>query len=263
MNLGLNGKIALVAAASQGLGKASALSIAREGARVVICSRREREITETAREIAAETGAEVVPMVADLAKPDDIRHLTSETVKRFGAIHILVNNAGGPPAGGLLDLSDADWEKAHQLTLMSTVRLTREVLPRMVAQKWGRIITIVSITAKQPITELLLSSAIRPGLLGLTRILATQYAKDNITINAVCPGNVLTKRQEELSRIRAADRHMTFEEYLADGARAIPTGRLGRPEEIGDVVAFLASEQASYINGESLLVDGGLAKGIH
>ncbi len=263
MNFGLNGKIALVAAASQGLGKAAALSLAREGARVVVCSRREQEIAAAAREIATDTGAEVLPMVADVTNAGDIRRMVAETVKRLGTVHVLVNNAGGPPAGGLMDLSDADWEKAHQLTLMSTVRLTREVLPRMVAQHWGRIITIVSISAKQPIPELLLSSAIRPGILGLTRILATQYAKDNITVNAICPGNVLTKRQEELSRARAADRHMSFEEYLTDSARAIPAGRLGRPEEIGDVAAFLASEQASYINGESLLVDGGLAKGIH
>ena len=263
MDFGLKGKIAIVAAASQGLGKASARSLAREGACVVICSRREKEIGDAAREIARETGVEVVPIVADVTKSTDIKALVEETVRRFGNVHVLVNNAGGPPAGGLMDLTDEDWKRAHYLTLMSTVRLTREVLPHMIAGRWGRIITIVSISAKQPITELLLSSTIRPGILGLTRVLATQHANDNITVNTVCPGNVLTKRQEELSRARAAQRNMTFEQYLEEAARSIPTGRLGRPEEIGDVVAFLASEKASYINGANLLVDGGLAKGIH
>jgi 3-oxoacyl-[acyl-carrier protein] reductase len=145
---------------------------------------------------------------------------------------------------------------------MSVVRLTRAVLPIMTAQRWGRVITIVSIAAKQPINELLLSSAIRPGILGLTKVLSNLHAKDNITVNTVCPGSILTKRQEDLAHARAAQKNLTMEQYFAETAAAIPAGRLGRPEELGSVVAFLASEQASYVNGINVLVDGGAAKGI-
>ena len=263
MNLGLKNKIAIVTAASQGLGKASALALAQEGATVVICSRRQKEITETANEIQKATNATVIPLVADVAKPEDIERLAAETKQRFGTVHVLVNNAGGPPTGDILSLKDKDWQKGHDLTLMSMVRLTRAVLPMMIQQRWGRIITITSIAAKQPINELLLSSAIRPGILGLTKVLANQYAKDNITVNTVCPGNVLTKRQEELATSRAAAKNISMEQYLKETAGAIPAGRLGRPEEIGNVIAFLASEQASYVNGVNMLVDGSAAKGIH
>ena len=263
MNFGLSNKIAVVTAASQGLGKASALALAQEGATVVICSRRQKEISETAKGIHEATGVTIVPLVVDVTKPEDMKRLVSETKQRFGTIHVLVNNAGGPPTGTISSLTDEDWYKGHELTLMSMVRLTREILPLMMEQRWGRIITITSIAAKQPINELLLSSAIRPGILGLTKVLANLHAKDNITVNTVCPGNVLTKRQEELSVSRAQLKNMTLEEYLRDTASAIPAGRLGRPEEIGNTVAFLASEQASYINGVNLLVDGSAAKGIH
>ena len=263
MNFGLNNKIAIVAAASQGLGKASAMTLAQEGATVVMCSRRQKEIAEAANEIHETTGASVVPMVIDVSKLEDIRRLVLETKQQFGTVHILVNNAGGPPTGTISSLTDEDWLNGHQLTLMSMVRLTREVLPMMTEQRWGRIITITSIAAKQPINELLLSSAIRPGILGLTKVLANLHAKDNITVNTICPGNILTKRQEELSTSRAKQKNMSLDEYLTETASAIPAGRLGRPEEIGNTVAFLASEQASYINGVNLLVDGSAAKGIH
>jgi|WetSurMetagenome_2_1015567.scaffolds.fasta_scaffold83530_2 3-oxoacyl-[acyl-carrier protein] reductase len=263
MDLKLKNKIAIVAAASQGLGKASALALAQEGATVVICSRRKKEITESASEIQKATNAAIVPIVADVSKPEDIEHLVSETKKRFGTVHILVNNAGGPPVGDILTLTDEDWRKGHELTLMSMVRLARAVLPMMIQQRWGRIITITSIAAKQPIDELLLSSAIRPGILGLTKVLANQYAKKNITVNTVCPGYTLTKRQEELAASRAAEKNISMEQYLKDTAGAIPAARLGKPEEIGSVVAFLASEQASYVNGVNILIDGSAAKGIH
>lgn len=263
MNLGLQNKIAIVAAASQGLGKASALALAQEGATVVICSRRKKEIAEAAKDIIRETGAVVFPQTADVTKPGDIQRLVGETEKRFGTIHILVNNAGGPPTGDILTLTDDDWRNGHELTLMSMVRMTRAVLPMMIRQRWGRIITITSIVAKQPINELLLSSAIRPGILGLTKVLANQYAGNNITVNTVCPGHILTKRQEALAVSRAAVKNMTMQQYLKETAGAIPAARLGRPEEIGSAVAFLASEQAGYINGINMLVDGSAAKGIH
>jgi 3-oxoacyl-[acyl-carrier protein] reductase len=228
-----------------------------------VCARREAEISAAAREIAEATGAEVMPVVADMTKPADIGRLVETTFERFGAVHVLVNNAGGPPAGDILKLTDEQWEEGFQLTLMSMVRCTRAVLPRMIAQKWGRIITITSIAAKQPINELLLSSTIRPGIQGLTRVLSSLHAASNITVNTICPGFILTKRQEELSHARASQRNLTFDQYLGEQAMSIPAGRLGRPEEVGDVVAFLASEQASYINGTNLLVDGGLARGVY
>ena len=185
MNFELNNKIAIVTAASQGLGKASALALALEGATVIICSRRENAIAEAAKEIHDATGATIVPMVVDVLKLDDIRRLVLETKQQFGTVHVLVNNAGGPPTGSITSLSDEDWHQGHELTLMSMVRLTREVLPMMIEQRWGRIITITSIAAKQPINELLLSSAIRPGILGLTKVLANLHSKDNITVNTV------------------------------------------------------------------------------
>jgi 3-oxoacyl-[acyl-carrier protein] reductase len=263
MDLGLRSKVALVSAASQGLGKASARALAEEGARLVICSRREEEIRKTAAEITEQTGAEVVAVAADVTVPEDIQRFVATAIERFGTVHVLVNNAGGPPAGDILSLKDADWEKAFQLTLMSMVRMTRAVLPFMMNQNWGRLITITSIAAKQPINELLLSSTFRPGISGLTRVLSNLHAINNITTNTICPGYILTKRQEEVGRARAGVRNITFDEYLAESAKMVPTGRLGRPDEIGNVVAFLASEQASYVNGVNLLVDGGLAKGIH
>lgn len=263
MDLGIGNKVALVAAASQGLGKASALALAREGARLVICSRNEEAIRKTAAEITSQTGTAVVPVVADVSKAEDTTRFVQTAVKEFGKVDILVNNAGGPPTGHILKMPDEEWTRGVQLTLMSVIRMVREVIPHMQQQKWGRIISIVSIAAKQPINELLISSTLRPGILGLTKVLANQFAADNITVNTVCPGLILTKRQEELSASRAADRSVSIEQYLEESARAIPAGRLGRPEEIGDVVTFLASQQASYVNGVNLLVDGGAARGIH
>jgi 3-oxoacyl-[acyl-carrier protein] reductase len=263
MDLGLKNKVALVAAASQGLGRASAFALAQEGAQLVICSRNGTAIRKTAEEISAKTGVKVVPVVADVSRKEDLTSFVQAAIKEFGTVHVLVNNAGGPPTGQIMKVPDEEWARGVQLTLMSVIRLIREVLPHMEKQHWGRIISIVSIVAKQPIDDLLISSTLRPGLLGLTKVLSNQYAKHDITINTICPGLILTKRQEELSASRAADKKMSLEDYLADNAKMIPAGRLGRPEEIGNVVAFLASEQASYINGANLLVDGGSAKGIH
>lgn len=259
----MENKIALVVAASQGLGKAAALAIARKGTAVVICSRIKNAIVRAAEEIHNETGSTVVPFVADVSKAEDIKRLIAFTKKKFGTVHILVNNAGGPPTGDILSMTDAEWRRGFELTLMSVVRLSRAVLPMMIEQKWGRIITITSIAGKQPINDLLISSTLRPGIHGLTKVLSNKYARYNITVNSICPGNILTSRQEELMRQRSAKRKITVEEYLADVTKDIPAGRLGTPQEIGDVIAFLASDEASYINGANLLVDGGMARGIH
>ncbi|MHB1051046.1 MAG: SDR family oxidoreductase [Bacteroidota bacterium] len=262
MDLLLNGKIALVTASSQGIGRAVAVSLAKEGVRLAICSRDERSIRNTADEIRTETGATVLPITADVSKREDIDRVIKAVVQEFGTIHILVNNAGGPPTGKITEIPDNEWDKGIQLTLMSMVRLTRAVLPLMEHQQWGRVISLVSLAAKQPIDDLLISSTLRPGILGLSKVLANQYGKFGITVNTVCPGYVLTKRMEELSHSRSAEKKMSYEEYLKDSARNIPIGRLGKPEEIGDVVTFLASPKAAYINGANVLVDGGQAKGI-
>lgn len=262
MDLNLKSKIALVTAASQGLGRAAATSLAREGATVVICSRVKKGIEEAASAIHRETDADVVPVVADVSEPEEIKKLISFVKKQFGTLHILVNNAGGPPSGDILTMPEAEWDRGIDLTLKSMIRLTRGALPIMVGQRWGRIITITSIAGKQPINDLLISSTLRPGIHGLTKVISNKYARENVTINTICPGNILTNRQKELMEARSSKRKISMKKYLAEVTKDIPAGRLGTPEEIGDVIAFLASEQASYINGVNLLVDGGMAKGI-
>jgi 3-oxoacyl-[acyl-carrier protein] reductase len=262
MELGLRNKIALVAASSQGLGKAIAESLSEEGATVVICARDKKILTATAKEISAKTKGEVFPVSTDVSKAKEIERLVRTVVKKFGTIHILVNNAGGPPVETFDRLSDDHWERGVQLTMMSAIRLTRAVIPFMQKQQWGRIITVNSIAGKQPIQELVISSTLRPGLIGLHKVLATQYAKDGILINTVCPGFVMTKRQEEISAVRSSKANITVQEYMKIQAKEIPLGRYGTPREIADVVAFLASSRASFLTGATISVDGGMTRGL-
>jgi len=263
MDLHIKSKIALVSASSKGLGKSAAVSLAKEGATVIICSRNKNEIEQTASEIQQLTGSEIVPVVADVSKHDDIVKLFDKIKKQFGTLHILVNNAGGPPTGDILTMSEQEWAKGYELTLMSMIRLSREALRLMVKQRWGRIITITSYAGKQPINDLIISSTLRPGIHGLTKVLSNKYAKENITVNSVCPGNIYTERQKELIKARTSKNNISVDEYMTEISKEIPAGRLGNPEEVADVIAFLASENASYINGVNLLVDGGLTKGIN
>ncbi|HTX18969.1 MAG TPA: SDR family oxidoreductase [Bacteroidota bacterium] len=262
MDLGLKNKIALVTASSQGLGRAVAESLAREGATVVVSSRNKKLLAQTAAEIAEATSAEVVAIPADVRKAREIKQLFRAVVKRFGTVHVLVNNAGGPPVETFDKLPDESWEDGVELTLMSVVRLVREAIPLMAKQHWGRIITINSIVGKQPISELVISSTLRPGLIGLHKVLAAQYAKDGILINTICPGFIMTKRQEEISKVRSAKEKITEEEYISRQTKEIPLRRYGTPQEIGDVAAFLASSRASFITGATISVDGGLTKGL-
>lgn len=262
MDLGLTHKVAFVAASSQGLGKAAAISLAKEGVKLAICSRDIGKLNFAAEEIRTLTGVQVLPIACDVTLPDDIERAVNATLHHYGRIDILVNNAGGPPAGKISKVTDHEWESGFELTMMSMIRMTRAVLPSMERQKWGRVISIVSLSARQPIDELLISSTLRPGILGLTKVLANQYGIHGITVNSVCPGYFLTQRQRDLGVARSKERNISMEEYLKESAQNIPVGRLGRPEELGDVIAFLASERASFINGESILVDGGQAKGL-
>ena len=263
MDLQIKSRIALVTASSKGLGKAAAKSLAMEGATVIICSRTKETIEQTASEIHQLTGSEIIPIVADVSNKDDIKMLFEKIKDQFGTLHILVNNAGGPPTGDILTMTEQEWTKGYELTLMSMIRLSREALPLMIKQKWGRIITITSFVGKQPINDLIISSTLRPGIHGLTKVLSNKYAKNNITVNTICPGNINTERQQELMEQRSLKNKISLDEYKAEIVKEIPTGRLGNLEEVGDVIAFLASEKASYINGVNLLVDGGIAKGIY
>lgn len=265
MDLGLRGRVALVCAASQGLGKAAALGFAREGAHVVICSRQKKALQLAADEIRAAAGehaVQVVPVVADLTKPRQIAAVVTRTVKLFGRVDVLVTNAGGPPVGTFPDLDDATWEQGVALTLMSTVRMIRAVLPHMQKRQWGRIVNITSIAAKQPINDLIISSAIRPGILGLSRVLASQYAKDGILVNSVAPGFMRTARMEQIGTSRAKEAGISLDDFFAKQSRDIPLQRYGEPGELANMIVFLGSERASYITGATISVDGGLLKGL-
>jgi 3-oxoacyl-[acyl-carrier protein] reductase len=262
MDLGLNERVAIVAASSRGLGKACARELAREGANVVICARGPSQLKATADEISKETGAKVLPIRTDLRDDAQVRHLAGEALRRFGRIDILVSNNGGPPAAYFDDLDDDAWLAAHQLTLMSAVRLIRAVLPSMRASHWGRIINITSVSVKEPIDNLLLSNVYRPGVIGLAKTLSAQVAVDGITVNNVAPGYTRTDRVLELAEARAAEQGRTVEAILADTASSFPMQRMGEPDELAALVAFLASERAGYITGTTIPVDGGYVKGL-
>jgi 3-oxoacyl-[acyl-carrier protein] reductase len=263
MDLGLNDKVAVVCAASSGLGKASAQALAQEGARLVICSRSEEKIQAAAEEIRKSIpGSSVVGIAADVSQPEEITDLFRAAVKSFGRVDILVTNTGGPPPGTFTDLTDDHWRTGFNRNLMSIIRCIREVIPLMQQSKWGRIINITSLTVKQPVNDLIVSSVLRPGIIGLSKILANLYGKDGITVNSVAPGYIMTGRQQELGQARAEKHGVSFEEYVRQACVDIPAGRFGTPQELGNVIAFLASKKASYINGVTLSVDGGLVKGL-
>lgn len=260
MDLGIRGKVALVTAASQGIGKATALALAREGARVAICARRAAETKATATEIAAETGAEVVPFTCDLVDAAAIERLVEAVIGHFRTVDILVNNAGGPPPGPYDRVTEADWQRAFELTLMSAVRTTMAVLPYMRAKRWGRVVNISSTSVKQPIPDLMLSNSLRLGALGWAKTLATQVAKYNILVNTVGPGWTRTDRIAQVVSSRAAADASTEEEAETSIAVVVPMQRFAAPAEIADVVAFLCSERASYVTGVMIPVDGGIVQ---
>jgi 3-oxoacyl-[acyl-carrier protein] reductase len=262
MDLGLKDRVALVAASSTGLGKAVALGLAREGAKLALCARTQSTLDSAAGEIGRETGVEVLARAIDVKVYDQVRAFVAEIAAHFGRLDICVANAGGPPSKSFADTTVDDWHTAAELNLMSTVYLAKETLPIMQQRRWGRFIAITSVTVKQPLDGLILSNAIRTGVLGLVKSLANEYGPYNVLVNNVCPGFTATARLNELAVTLAASAGVSAADIEERWASQAPLGRIGQPEEFANLVVFLASERASYITGESIAVDGGLVKGL-
>jgi 3-oxoacyl-[acyl-carrier protein] reductase len=262
MDLGLRGRVAIVAAASRGLGRAIAEELAAEGAPVVMCARGKEALAEAAKSVREKSDAEVLDIPADVSRPEDVIRLGRATTERFGRVDILVTNAGGPPSGPFESLTAEKWNDAIQLTLLSTVNLCRAVLPGMKQRKWGRIINVTSIAVKQPVDGLMLSNSLRAGVTGFARTLANEVAREGITVNNILPGYTRTERVESLARAAAQRDGTPVKESLQRWENEIPMRRLGEPREFAALAAFLASERASYITGTSITVDGGWTKGL-
>ncbi|KPJ78228.1 MAG: hypothetical protein AMJ54_04440 [Deltaproteobacteria bacterium SG8_13] len=262
MDLGINGKIALVTAASRGLGRGCAERLAAEQCRVAICSRDAAAAEQAAKEIAAATGAEVVGFGADMSRTGDISGLLEQVRQSLGDPDILVTNAGGPPPGTYASTELDLYEKAFQLTLMSAVRLIHGTTPAMIEKRWGRIIAITSISVKQPIGNLLLSNMARAGLTGFLKTLSTELAASGITVNALLPGTHRTSRIDQLVQDRSAREGKSPDDVYQEMMAEIPSRAIGDPADFGAAAAFLAGKQARYITGQSLLVDGGRYSGL-
>ncbi len=259
MDLALKDKVALVTAASKGLGKAAAFALAREGAKLCICSRSEA-IYDTAAQIYVETGADVLPVIADITRQEDVERVVQAALERFGQLDILVANAGGPPPGSFFAFGPEDWEKAVQLTLMSVVRLCYAVVPHMVERGSGSIVAIQSYSVKLPIDNLILSNSIRMAVIGLMKSLANELGPKGIRVNTINPAWTETERVTQLMTNRAAANRSSIEAEMTKITREVPLGRMGSPEEFGKTIAWLVSPAASFIHGHALLFDGGATK---
>lgn len=264
MDLGLKSKVALILASSKGLGFACAKGLYEEGANVIICSRSKENLAKAKEQIEATESinkkARILPIVADLMDEDQISNLVDKTLNEFGRIDILVHNAGGPPSGHVENMTKEDWVNSIDLNLLSFIKITDLVLPIMKQQEYGKIIAITSVSVKQPLNNLVLSNTTRLGVVGFAKTLANVYAKDNILVNVVCPGPTLTDRMKELINKTAQDTGKSFDEAEKTWIEPIPLGRLGKPEELANLVVFLASDKASYITGTVTQVDGGFVK---
>lgn len=262
METGLKGRVAIVAGSSAGMGKATALAFAAEGAHVALCARRQPELDQVAAEARSRFGIQTHTQAFDVADPAAIRVFVEATHARFGRIDVCVPNAGGPPAKSFLETTPDDWERTWQLNLRSAILFAQAVLPHMQRAHWGRIITLTSYTVKQPVPELVLSNTIRAGIMGLVRSLAGQFGRDGITVNNVGPGFTATDRSRSLLETRAKNRNVPFEQVLRELESEIPIGRMAKPEEVAATIVWLASESAASITGQTILVDGGSYKGL-
>lgn len=257
MDLGIRGKVAVVAASSKGLGRAVAEELAAEGANLVLCARGEEALRQTADSIRKRSGVDVVYVAADVSAQAGLDRVAGTALDRFGRVDILVNNSGGPPSGPFESYTPEMWESATRLLLFSVVGLVGAVLPGMKERRWGRILNVTSIAVKQPVEGLMLSNSLRSAVTGFARTLANEVAPFNVTVNNLMPGYTRTDRMEQLARAAAERSGAPIEETFARWEKEIPMGRLGEPREFGALAAFLASERASYITGSSIAVDGG------
>lgn len=261
MDLGLNQKVALVAASSKGLGKAVALSLAKEGADLIICARNQENLEVVSKEVVS-FGRNVLAIPGDLTNYSQVKEIVSSGVERFGKIDVLVTNCGGPPSGNFLDFTIDDWEYAINLNLMSTIYLCKEVIPFMVKQNWGRIVMITSVSVKQPIPGLILSNVARAGVAGLAKSLSNEFGRNNILVNVVCPGYTLTKRITDLAETLSVKRKISIEKIKEEWENQNALNRMATPEEFANVVSFLVSERASHLTGTTIQVDGGYVKSL-
>ena len=262
MDLGLKGRSAAVAAASRGLGRATALALAREGCMVAVCGRDPKKIRASADFIERETGGRVLAVTADVGLRADCERFIGETVGAFGRLDILVTNTGGPPSGSFEATDGAEWEKAYSGLLANVINLVRAAVPHMKQAKWGRILNIASLSVKQPIDNLILSNTFRPAIAGFSKSLSKELGPHGILVNTICPGYTRTDRLEELAESRVKAAGITKEQYYESLAKNVPLGRVGEPEEFANVAAFLCSERASYLSGVALAVDGGSSVGL-
>jgi 3-oxoacyl-[acyl-carrier protein] reductase len=257
VDLGLRDRVALVGGSGRGLGKACALALAEDGARVAMCARNEQELQAAAQQIRERTGAETLAVAADLATAEGVEEVVARTVQQFGRLDVLVANTGGPRPGLFGDLDDDAWRHGFEVVTLSFVRFVRAALPHMRERRWGRIVAIQSSSVKEPVAYLDLSNGIRPGIAGLVKALMPDLARDGITINLVLPGMFLTSRINPALKDEPDQLDPALEAELAPLAETVPMGRLGHPRELAGLVAFLASERASYITGAAYQVDGG------
>lgn len=263
MDLGLEGRVALVAASSKGLGRAVAEELASEGADLVLCARGERALREAAEAVGTRGPGEVLAVPTDLSDPEEVDRLASAALERFERVDILVNNAGGPPAGSFEEHDREAWRSAIRLNLESALALTRVLLPGMKERGWGRIVNVTSVAVKEPVDGLILSNSVRAAVTGFAKTLSNEVAAHGITVNNALPGYTRTDRLVELAAAQAESRGVSVEEIERGWTDGIPAGRLGEPREFAALVAFLASERASYINGVSITVDGGRTRALY
>jgi 3-oxoacyl-[acyl-carrier protein] reductase len=259
MDLGLKNRVALVAASSQGIGRATAEAFAAEGCRVAMCARNPQTLQAAAEK---QYNAEVLAQAFDVTDAAAVKSFVAAVADKFGSVDICVTNAGGPPAKGFLAATVEEWQRALELNFLSTVYFAREVIPHMQRKHWGRILTITSITTKQPVADLVLSNAVRASVVGLVKSLANEFGKDGILVNNVGPGFTATDRLKELAKLRASTSGKTEQQIFEGWATDAPLQRLGEPREVAETIVWLASERASYITGQTVLVDGGLYKGL-
>jgi 3-oxoacyl-[acyl-carrier protein] reductase len=262
MDMGLKGKVAIVAASSQGIGRATAEAFAAEGCKVAMCARNEPTLAAAAVKITKQYNVKVFHRALDVTDAEAVHGFVEAVVAQFGGADICVTNAGGPPAKGFLAASVDDWRRAVDANFMSTIYFAREVIPHMQRKRWGRIITITSITTKQPVADLVLSNAVRAAVVGLVKSLANEFGKDGILVNNVGPGFTATDRLKELAKSRSAASGRAEKDIFEGWAADAPLRRLGEPKEVADTIVWLASERASYVTGQTVLVDGGIYKGL-